>query len=458
MRPNVYLKLILLSGFSLLVTTRVSAQVEPSAQGGATDVDDESMMTPPPVSGAPYADHSSSESRSNLFSANLAFNPAFVNNLLPSETTKPINAAEFSVLPSFSLNRSTPRQKEEISYSPAFTFYEPSPTNSLDSIDQGATLMFQYRFSPRLALSVQDNFVRTSNVFNESYPFGNAVSGSTQVSNAAVIAPYAEQLVNTTLGNVTYQFGRNGMVGGGGSYAKFDLPNSGHATGLYNSDNYGGTAFYSRRISRTQYFGVIYQYSHSSENPTSTPGTPLSGPVNVESHTISPFYTLYFNHAFSISLSAGIQHVGITGAVSSATGFWSPSGSASVGWQGRRGYVAGSYSRNISSGNGLLGAYTASTASGSGGWSLTRIWKASASVSYSNIQQASSVIGSGASQGDGYSGQVTLGRSLSDRFGIDFGYQYLRQNYTGVEAVALDPNSSRVFGNFRYTFSRPLGR
>lgn len=67
MRPNVYLKLILLSGFSLLVTTGVSAQVEPSAQGGATDVDDESMMTPPPVSGAPYADHSSSESRSNLF-------------------------------------------------------------------------------------------------------------------------------------------------------------------------------------------------------------------------------------------------------------------------------------------------------------------------------------------------------------------------------------------------------
>ena len=72
----------------------------------------------------------------------------------------------YSIFRVLSLDHSAPRQNEQFTYSPSFTFYEP--TSALDSMDQNATVAFQYRFNPEVAFNVQDNFARTSNVYNST--------------------------------------------------------------------------------------------------------------------------------------------------------------------------------------------------------------------------------------------------------------------------------------------------
>ena len=283
----------------------------------------------------PYANTAGSDARSNYLGMNVTFSPAYIDNVLPGSDSTPVSDVTYSILPSLSLDHSAPRQREQFTYSPSFTFYEP--TSTLDSVDQNATAGFQYRFNPRVALNVQDNFTRTSNVYNSTYLFSNPISGSSLTPTPTVIAPFAEQMVNTVNGVLSYQFGLNAMIGGGGAFTNFDLPNPTDAAGLYSSNQIGAQIFYNRRLSRAQYLGLQYQYAHILAYP-------LTGVSETQIHSLLPFYTFYFNQAFSFSISAGIQRID-----SSETGLpnfssWSPSGTVSVGWQGSRGNVAASFS------------------------------------------------------------------------------------------------------------------
>ncbi len=54
------------------------------------------------------------------------------------------------------------------------------------------------------------------------------------------------------------------MIGAGGTFTESNYPNPAEASGLYNSNSGGGSAFYSQRLSSTQYIGVTYQYSKKS--------------------------------------------------------------------------------------------------------------------------------------------------------------------------------------------------
>ena len=198
----------------LLLAAKLSwPQVEPGGSGGAATPDnDAQMMTPPPVSGEAYPTTVGSEERSNYLSAGVAVSGAYVNNALPGSTTIPVNDGTFSILPMFMLAQSTPRQQTTLSYSPSFVIYEP--TTTLDTIDQGAALTYRYRLSQQVSLSLGDSFYRTSDVFDQSYTFSSGgITGSTQTPTETVIAPYAEQMTNTVHGLVSYQFGRDGMVG-----------------------------------------------------------------------------------------------------------------------------------------------------------------------------------------------------------------------------------------------------
>ena len=105
-------------------------------------------------------------------------------------------------------------------------------------------------------------------------------------------------MINTLDGVLGYQFGLNAMIGGGGSYTTFDLPNPTEAEGLYDSHAESGSVFFNRRLSRAQYLGLQYQYSNvlalsAGRNESRLRFTPCF-----------PFYTFYFNRAFSFSITA----------------------------------------------------------------------------------------------------------------------------------------------------------
>lgn len=424
------------------------SQVEPSATGGDTPTLNEArMLTPPPVSGLQYPDVSGAETRSNYLDLGIAANVAHTDNILPGVGLKPISDETYSILPFADLNRTTPRQQAKLSYSPTILFY--GHTSTLDSVNHNASLIFQDRPSPHTAVSLQDFYVRTSNVLSGAYPLSQGgVTGSTASSVPAVFAPFAEQQTETAKGALTYQFAANGMLGGGGSYINLDYPNPAQATGLFGSSGETGSAFYCRRLSAAQYIGVSYEYSR-------IVAAPAGGSVGVQTHTPLPFYTIYFNTKSSLSLSGGVQHIGVTQGQPGTFDTWSPVGMVSLGWQGERGAVAINYLHAATSGGGLLGAYYSDSVNAAGNVALNRTWTASLGGSYATISAVTPVVGLSYSAGNSFTASATLEHSFGEHWSAQGGYERLGQNYSGVASAI--PDSDREFVTITYVFRKPLG-
>jgi hypothetical protein len=456
MLPRAHLILAISMFIALAVAIPALAQVEPSATGGSGGSTDESeMMTPPPASGMSYASGAGSEERSNYLETNVAASAGYINNFIPNPTGAGTNTATVTVSPNVTFDRSAPRRKEQFSYSPNFLFYfdtgsapAGSPSaSSFDSFDQNAAASFQYRFNPRLAFSLVDGFVRTSNVFDSSYVFPGAVTGSTQTPQPTVIAPFSEQITNIAAGNLSYQYGRNGMIGGGVDSTIFELPNPASAEGLYNSNGIGGSVFYNRRLSRSQYFGLNYAYARIvATNDVS----------ETQTHVLLPFYTLYFSQNFSFSISAGIEHVNTTAIQEPTTTSWAPTISASIGWQGARGSCAASFTRIASAGGGLLGAYDSKSFNASGTRKLSRAWTGDVSAGYSSINSITPLTASNVIGGNTLTAGAILDHPIGERFSIQFQYQHFHEDYNGTTAIATD--SDHASATLTYHLSRPLGR
>lgn len=142
----------------LLVGRAAWSQVQPDASGGvdAPDYDSQLMLTPPPVSGQAYPNTIGLETTTNYLSASLAVNGGYVQNVLPSQTATPVNDATFAIFPTFEIARSRPHRQVTFTYSPSFLFYQP--TSSLDTVDQGAALMFQDRLNREWPLACRMTF------------------------------------------------------------------------------------------------------------------------------------------------------------------------------------------------------------------------------------------------------------------------------------------------------------
>lgn len=431
------------------------SQVEPSATGGTTPTpDDTQMMTPPPVSGMPYPNFTGTETRSNYLAASLNLNAAYNDNVVPGIAAHAVSDEIYWILPSVTLSKSTTRQKVTLEYSPSFSFYQH--TSVLDAVDQSASVVVQDRLSPHVSISLQDYFLRTSDVFNQSYPFaGGNLTGVAQAPVPALIAPFVEQMSDTANGSIDYQFGRNSMVGGGGSYSTFRFPNPTAAANLSNSDGEGASAFYSRRLSGMQYTGLSYVYFRDAISDA-----PYE-PFVTQLHTLLPFYTVYFNPKFSLSIAGGIQHVGLAQMDTvQAFSSWSPVGSASIGWQGNRGYFALSYLHSVIAGEGFNEALYSNSESASGGWKLTRTWNAAFEVSYVNSSPVTQLVSVlyGNEGGDAFTLGASLNHAIGEHFSAACGYDRLQEDYLGIPFIAQNPVNDREFVTITYQFRKPLGR
>lgn len=434
----------------LLAALPVRSQVEPGATGGDIILDnDTQMLTPPPVSGVPYPNMATSDTLPNYFSAAVTAKGGYISNVLPSETSQPVDDGTYSVYPTITLARSTSRQQVTATYSPSFVFYKS--TSVLDTVNHGASLTFQDRLSPHVTFNVEDFFYRTSDVFNQSFVFSEGgVTGSTQTPATVVIAPFEQQLSNLAHAFLTYQFGRDGMIGGGGSFQINNYSAPSITTGLGNSHETGAWAFYNRRLTRFQYAGFAYQY-------TRTIAQISTEQTDTQIDSLLPFYTFYFKQAISASVSGGVQRVNFTSASFAPLNKWSPEAVASVGYQGSRGHLAASYSYAVSSGQGLLGAFNTKSASLAGGWSVNRNWNANLSVVYADTSSITPQIANYPG-GTVIAGQASLAHSFTESFVVAVGYERLHEDYSNIPIIAANPDSNEVYGRITYEFRKPLGK
>lgn len=140
------------------------SQVEPDASGGIVTPENDQMMMPPPVSGIAYPSAGKDETRSNYLAGGVGFTAAFDDNVLAGATVHPTTDRIYSILPTISLGQKTPRQNRSFSYSAGFTFYDP--TTALNEVDQIGDFQYDFRINARLALSVRDSVLQTSDVFS----------------------------------------------------------------------------------------------------------------------------------------------------------------------------------------------------------------------------------------------------------------------------------------------------
>jgi hypothetical protein len=407
------------------------------------------MMTPALVSGLSYPSGAAADTRSNFVDVSLSAKTGYARNILQNQTATPVDDYTTTVNAGVSYDRITPRQHTNFAYNPGFTFYQPDSV--LNSTEQGANFSFVERFSPSVALNVTDSFVRTPDVFAESFPFTSGVGGTTQPPVPAVLAPFEEQTQNNTGASVTYQFGEHTMVGGGGTYLIYDFSNPTQNQGLYNSTGGSVSAFYVGRFARNQYAGVDYLH-------TWTVATPANLTVTTQTQSLLPFYSLYFNRHFSVSAAVGVQNSNVTGIQPAAATSWFPAAVLSLGWQGYRTSLAANYLHTVNTGEGLSGAYKSNSFNASGTWRISRYWHAGASAGYNTINSTQPLSGVDYQGGSTFTGAMSLNHTFGTHFIASAEYDRIQENYGGIPAIVASPESDREFVSFTYQFQKPLGR
>jgi hypothetical protein len=429
----------------MLLTAVSAAQAPPSATG----VDQSSKMaTPPPVSGLAYATQVGSEMRRNYVRGGLTYSTSYVDNYLGVSSTTPIAETIMSVLPVIALDASSERQQIVATYSPGFTFYEPS--SILNEIDNTASVDYALGLTTHSTIHATERFQDSSSPFSPLDSAG-AISGIPVTTTPGIVPPFAKRLSNSVNAGITAQTGLNEMFGVSGAATLLHYPNSAQTPGLYDSSSRGGTGFFSHRLSASQYVGVTYQFMDLLTTPT-------NGESSTRTSTPMGFYTIYPSRDLSFSIAGGPQYYQVAGTLVSKVSGWAPSITASMGWQSGRTSLAASYSHTVTGGGGVVGAYDTDGANATLRWQLARAWTATGSGGYFLNKSVGGSLETETGNGHSLTESATVQHPIHGQVSLTFGYDHVHQSYGQVAAIAANPDSNRVSVSITWNFLRPLGK
>jgi hypothetical protein len=407
------------------------------------------MMTPPPVSGGAYPGNVGAEERSNFLRAGLVVTGSYNDNIEPGDGTQEIGDSSYSIVPTISIDRRAPRESMSLSYSSGFTLYQK--TTQLNGVTQSGNADFRYNLGRYAVVEVRDGFNQNNNLFNQANPFGNGgISPGSPSSTAVYVYPFDNMLGNNFSGGLEYQYGKNAMIGAGGNYSFLHYSSASNAPSLTDSDTGGGSGFWSRRLSRGQYLGLIYEYSKITTNPVQT---------ITDTNTISAFYTRYITSTISLSILGGPQRYSSLDPTTGTSAAWTPAVRGSIGYQTTHMSFAADYSHVVSGAGGLAGAYHSDVAGLEARRKLTPAWSVGVNGTYAifkNVTTAQAAYNPG---GHTISASAHAERSFHDLFHVEVGYGHFHQTYGNFGTTSLlYPDSNREFASVSYQFSRPIGR
>lgn len=408
------------------------------------------MVTPPPVSSASYPVEIGAEKRSNYLQLGITFGASYINNLYAGTTPKPLQETTFSILPTITFDQTRSIQHFRFSYYPGFTFY--TPTNSLNEIDQSASVTYRRRLSVHATLRLDDDFEDSSTSFGPGYAgIGGATSGGSLVTPPGVIPPFAQRLTNSSRAQWTLQTGTASMIGFEGIGSVLNYPNPGQTVGLFNTNMRGGSAFLSRLITHHQYLGGKYSYTYSvADVPQSS--------VDVQTHVFAGFYTYYFSRDWSLSFMGGPEYYKEHQTQSFNNGAWTPSVSARLERQGQYSTYAVGYSQLVAGGGGIAGAYYSKTADASAQVQLTRRTIAGLRGSYADNRAVAPLQSVISENGHSITGSVYARYNVSDHLYLMCDYQRIHESYAQILSIHNNPDSGRVAASITWQATRPFGR
>jgi len=442
----------MLTRVCIYVALLIAAPIFPQAispVNPAPAQNNDQMATPPPVSGVAYPTALGADVRSNYLRGGMTLVTAYIDNIYPGNGS-PTAETTFSILPSIDFDQTTPIRHAAITFSPGFTFYQPS--SQLNEVDENASLAYQVQLTPHSSIRVNDGFRYSSTSFSSvASEIGGAVSGSAQPITPGIIAPFAKQLTNIADGEFVLQMSRSSMIGASGTATTLHYPNPSEVTGLYDSSSHGGSGFYNRRISESQYLGATFNYTDV-----------FAYPPNAESDTqlqgISGFYTIYPRQKLSLSVSGGPQNYQVKETGLSTFSAWDPSISTSIGWQGLHTSLAASYSQSVTGGGGLVGAFHSKNANATVRWQISRAWVIGAGADYAISRTVSPLIFTGVPNVRSVSASSTVTRAINQQLNLTFEYDRLHESYGVIATRPSSPDSDRATVSVSWQFTRPLGQ
>ncbi|MGB0124513.1 MAG: hypothetical protein WA419_07550 [Silvibacterium sp.] len=441
-------------GFALLVAIPSWSQVDSTNDTdavAASDIQgDPYMAIPPLVGSAPYPNEVGAQKRSNYLSAGLILSAGYTDNVYSGNGTAPVSDLTYLVQPTILLDKTTPRLHQTFTYAPAFTFYQP--TSSLNETDQNAAASLQYRLSPHVTVNGRDTFQISSTAFGQPILSSQgAVSGSVPSLTPGIVAPFAKRITNGLNIGFGWQFSLNDLIGTDGTLTELHYPNASQVPDFYDSSSRGGDFFYAHRLTGSQYMGATYDYSRVVVNP----GNMQS---ETQVHSVLLFCTVYLKPTLTFTLAGGEQHYEISQFPVAGFASWTPSGSASIGWQRLHTNFAASYSRVVTAGGGLIGVFQSNTASASARWQVARSWTLGLSGSYSINTNITPLLPASTSGGHTVTGSASMNRAIGAHLELVFEYNWLQQSYDNIAAISNNPNSDRALVSLFYRFSKPLGQ
>jgi len=415
---------------------------------------EDKMAVPPPVSGQAYPVLAGAEERSNYLTVGATAGVAYTDNVQAITGTKEVSDTIYSIRPLITLDRNTPVFRGEFTYNPGFTWYQP--TSALNETDEVASTNLVYHPGPNVAFDLQDAFVRSSSLFSSPLGLaGGGIGGGLPIEAAGALVAYADRISNIGKLGFTDQTGENTMVGLSGQYNVLDFPNPTQVNGLYNSTAWDGSAFAAARLSTRQYFGGQVQHSRTVSFLTATDSS-------VVTDNLLPFYTIFLHNTkqstFSISAMGGPEHYTASEYPEADIQGWTGAGTFAVGWQGHLSSLAANYSRYLTGGGGLPGAYLTNAATGYFRRELTQTWAANVSVTWANNKNETPTFPQSQPGGHSFMADVSVEHSFTRDLKAQLGYDRTQLDYADIGNVALFPNANREYVSLTYLFNKPLGK
>jgi len=415
------------------------------------------MRAPASVTGAaPDLLPSRQESR-DIVAVGVRVTGLFSDNLLNTFSNGGPRQSDYQYLvaPGVGLHLFRPHTQFRVEYNGGVTFDKRSQDRSGVAHDFEAFL--QHNFTRRLSLELREGYLDSSDPFARFGPGElSASSFGPGQPNALVVPTFANRIVNTTSGDLSYQLGRHSITGVSGNFFNQRFR---HVGSLIDSKSAAGRAFLARQVASNQEIGLEYQLQELRfEN----------GRSRVVTQSIFVFDEIALSAKMALSLFAGPLHSHIRDSVSltsslSTPGFsvlsdrWYPAAGATYSWRGTHTGLQLSALRTVNDGGGLQGASLSNSANFGIQRAFTQRWSAGLGLSYFDGHAIGLLNRNVNNRIEVEQAYVAIEHTITSSLTAQVRYLFSRQPRITSQGVTTNPtHTNQIEVGLTYRFTRPL--
>lgn len=397
----------------------------------------------------------------NLLVGGLGVSGTFDDNAV-STLTRRFSDYQYSITPNLGLRLYKNQTHFIGDYNGGFTFDQRALGRNAVTHDGNAEL--QHSFTRRLAVTLREDYVETSNPFIRAGDsrFLPSLQGIGQL-NSFPVTPIATRIGNVSKADLTYALARHATFGLSGAFSTQRFRNASsqisNDQGLLDTRATTGSTYLADQISRRHQIGAEYEFQDLRFE---------RGRARTTAHTILFFDDIALTPSMKLTLFAGPErshshNIALLGSslqpivVPLTSDRWSIAAGGTYSWRANRTGLRLSAQRSISDGGGLIGATRLMAATLEIQRQFTRLWSGSFSASYSDARSLGLVSNPALSRIRTEQAGLGLERRIFQHLLATVNYSRVQQPHLGVLGLRNREDHNLVAVGLRFEFEKPLG-